>query len=73
MQLSLSTFSASGLFALIKSLTIAKLLADEIVPFCGVPEALLTDSGEKLVTFDVGPVRKVGEKEPQHYSLPSTV
>ena len=33
-----------------KSLRIAKLLVDEIVPFCGVPEALLTDRGTNLLS-----------------------
>ena len=33
-----------------KSLRIARLLAGEIVPFCGVPEALLTDRGTNLLS-----------------------
>lgn len=34
-----------------KSWRIARLLAEEVVPFCGVPEALLSDQGANLLSY----------------------
>ena len=47
-----------------KAERIARLLAEEVVPFCGVPEAVLSDRGTNLLSHLVQDVcRLLGIKE----------
>lgn len=51
----------------------AKIIVQELLLNFGVPEALLSDRGTNLLSFDVGSVWAVGDEEIEHNRLPSPV
>ena len=54
-----------------KAIRIVRLLADEIVPLFGVPEALLSDRGTNLLSYLMKDVCR--HQEAQYNSIPPTM
>jgi len=54
-----------------KTVRIVKLLTKEVNPFCGVPEAVLTDRGTNLLSHLMLDVcSKLGITQVKHYGVP---
>ena len=56
-----------------KAVCIARLLAEEVIPLVGVPEALLSDRGSNLLSHLMQDVCEMLGIKKLHYRLPSPV
>ena len=53
-----------------KAIRVAKLLVEEVVPFCGVPEAILSDRGTNLLSSLMLDIRDLLGTKIEYYCIP---